>query len=217
VNAEGGTVESERMALLITGNCEGESWRGKARMAEAADMKAEVELLMERLGLAGGTSYAPADHPLLSGAVEVKQGKRFVAVMGEVKPGVAKAFEVGQAVWYAELVDDALAELVRNVRTTYREVAKFPSVRRDLSLLLNSGVEYASLQRIAFQAERKLLRQVGLFDVYEGDRLPAGKKSYALSFILQDAEKTLTDDQVEKAMGRIQQALEKEAGAELRG
>ncbi|MBS1938476.1 MAG: phenylalanine--tRNA ligase subunit beta [Bacteroidetes bacterium] len=217
VNAEGGTVESERMALLITGNQEAGNWRGKARKAELADAKAEVELLMERLALAGAATYAGAEHPLLIAALEVKHGKRVLAVLGEVKPAVGRAFDVNQPAWYAELMDEALVQLLRREKTTYHEVAKFPSVRRDLSLLLNSGVDYASLQRIAFQAERKLLRQVGLFDVYEGDRLPAGKKSYALSFILQDAEKTLTDDQVEKAMGRIQQALEKEAGAELRG
>lgn len=217
VNETGATVEGERLALLITGNQGTGNWRGKARKAELADAKAEVELLMERIGLAGGATYAAGEHPLLTAALDVKHGKRTFAVLGEVKPAVGKSFDVNQPAWYAELMDEALVQLLRKGKTTYREVAKFPSVRRDLSLLLNSGVEYASLERIAFQAERKLLRQVGLFDVYEGDRLPAGKKSYALSFILQDAEKTLTDDQVEKAMGRIQQALEKEAGAELRG
>lgn len=90
-------------------------------------------------------------------------------------------------------------------------------MRRDLSLLLDRSVAYAQLEHIAFQAERKLLKTVDLFDVYEGDKLPAGKKSYALSFILQDNEKTLTDEMVDKAMGRIRGAMEKEVGAELRG
>ncbi len=217
INEDGLTVESERVALLITGNQGTESWRSKARKTELTDAKAEVELLMDRLGLAGGTTYAVAEHPLLIAAVEVKHGKRVVAVLGEVKPALGKAFDVDQAAWYAELMDETLAELLRKERTTYREVARFPSVRRDLSLLLDSAVHYAALERIAFQSERKLLREVGLFDVYEGDKLPAGKKSYALSFILQDNEKTLTDEQVEKAMGRIRQAFEKEVGAELRG
>ncbi len=217
VNDEGATVESGRVALLITGNDGKESWRGKARQSELADVKSEVELLLERLGLARGTVYAVTEHPLLTAAVEVKHGKKVVALLGEVQPAVGKAFEVNQPAWYAELMDETLVELLRKDRTTYREVAKFPSVRRDLSLLLNSAVDYASLERVAFQAEHKLLREVGLFDVYEGDKLPAGKKSYALSFILQDKEKTLTDEQVEKAMGRIRQALEKEVGAELRG
>ncbi|MBS1940035.1 MAG: phenylalanine--tRNA ligase subunit beta [Bacteroidetes bacterium] len=213
----GSTVETGRMALLITGDAMVAGWRGPARKAGLADAKAEVELLMERMGLANGTGYASAEHPLLSGAVEAKQGGKAVALVGEVKPEVLKAFEVGQPVWYAELMDGELIKLMGQGKTTYGEVAKFPAVRRDLSLLLDSNVEYAALERAAFQAERKLLREVGLFDVYEGDKLPMGKKSYALSFVLQDAEKTLTDEQVEKAMGRIRQALEKEVGAELRG
>lgn len=209
--------ETGRMALLITGNAAAASWRGPARKAELADAKAEVELLMERIGLAKSTTFASSEHPLLSATVEARNGKQVVALMGEVKPEVLKAFEVAQPAWYAELIDVELIKLMGRGKTTYGEVAKFPAVRRDLSLLLNSGVEYAALERAAFQAERKLLRAVGLFDVYEGDKLPAGKKSYALSFVLQDTEKTLTDEQVEKAMGRIRQALEKEVGAELRG
>lgn len=90
-------------------------------------------------------------------------------------------------------------------------------MRRDLSLLIDRTVSFAELERVARQSERKLLREVGLFDVYEGDKLPAGKKSYALSFVLLDDEKTLTDEQVEKAMGRIRQGMEKELGAQLRG
>jgi phenylalanyl-tRNA synthetase beta chain len=140
-----------------------------------------------------------------------------VGLLGEVAPQVAKAFDVDQSVYYAELHDEALVQLLRERRTTYQEVPKFPAVRRDLSLLLDRSVAYAQLEQIAYQAERKLLREVDLFDVYEGDKLPAGKKSYALSFILQDSGRTLTDEQVEKAMGRIRGAMEKEVGAELRG
>ena len=217
VNDTGATAESERVALLITGNQGTESWRGKTRRTELADAKAEVELLMERLGLDGGTTYAVAEHPLLIATVEVKHGKKVVAMLGEVKAAVGKAFDVDQPAWYAELMDETLVELLRKEKTTYHEVAKFPSVRRDFSLLLDRSVAYAQLEQIAFQAERKLLRKVDLFDVYEGDKLPAGKKSYALSFILQDNEKTLTDEQVDKAMGRIRGAMEKEVGAELRG
>ena len=97
------------------------------------------------------------------------------------------------------------------------QVPRFPSVRRDLSLLLDAEVRFERLRKLAFNAERKLLREVDLFDVYQGEKLPAGKKSYALSFILRDPDRTLTDEQVEKAMGRIRNAIEKETGAELRG
>ncbi|MCC6841222.1 MAG: phenylalanine--tRNA ligase subunit beta [Flavobacteriales bacterium] len=217
VKADGATTEHERTALLVTGQQQTESWRGKARQVELADVKAEVELLMRRLGWAHQSTYAAVEHPLCGTAVEVRYGKRTLALLGEVRPDVAKAFEVHQPACYAELWDAELVGLLRKGSVTYCEVAKFPAVRRDLSLLLDGAVEYAALERIAFHAEHKLLRSVGLFDVYEGDKLPAGKKSYALSFVLQDPEKTLTDEQVEKAMGRIRQALEKETGAELRG
>ena len=119
--------------------------------------------------------------------------------------------------FYGEVaIEDMKSELARR-RTVFAPVPRFPAVRRDLSLLLDKSVTFADLERVARQSERKLLREVGLFDVYEGDKLPEGKKSYALRFILQDAEKTLTDEQVEKAMGRIRSAIEKETGAALRG
>jgi phenylalanyl-tRNA synthetase beta chain len=215
--ANGKVIEEERVALLITGKRWSESWRSADRKTELADVKEELELLIARMGLGKGTTYAVSEHPLLASAVEVKHGKKVIAQIGEVAPNVLKAFDVGQPAWYAEIHDETLVALLRGSRTTYREVSKFPSVRRDLSLLLDRSVAYAQLEQIAYQAERKLLRTVDLFDVYEGDKLPAGKKSYALSFILQDNEKTLTDEQVDKAMGRIRGAMEKEVGAELRG
>jgi phenylalanyl-tRNA synthetase beta chain len=129
---------------------------------------------------------------------------------------VLKAADVSQPVFFAELDEEALLDACRAQEIGYTEVPRFPSVRRDLSLLLDEGVRFDTLRQLAFTAERKLLREVGLFDVYQGDKLPAGKKSYALSFVLQDLTKTLTDEQVDKAMGRIRQALEKEVGAELR-
>lgn len=217
VRTDGAVVEHERVGLLITGDDRKESWRGKANATALVDVKAEVELLMARLGLDKGTRYAAIDHPLLSTALDVSHDGRSVAVLGAVKANVAKAFQVGQAAWFAEIQDEALMLLLSDRRTRYQEVPKFPTVRRDLSLLLDRDVTYARLEHIAYQAERKLLRNVDLFDVYEGDKLPAGKKSYALSFMLQDNAKTLTDEQVDKVMGRIRQALEKEAGAELRG
>ncbi len=214
--ANGKIIEEERVALLITGKRAHENWRSTDRKAELADVKEELELLLQRLGLGENTKFSVSESPVLSSAVEVKVGKRTVATMGQVAVQVAKAFEVEQPAYYAEIHDETLVALLSHRRTTYKEVSKFPAVRRDLSLLLDRSVAYAQLEQIAFQTERKLLREVDLFDVYEGDKLPAGKKSYAISFILQDSETTLTDEQVDKAMGRIRGAMEKEVGAELR-
>ena len=215
--ANGRTIEEERVALLITGKRRNGNWRSEDRKAELADVKEEIELLLQRMGLGGNTKFSVGESPLLASTVEVKVGKKTVASLGEVAANVAKAFDVDQPAYYAEIHDEAMVDLLLKSRTTYQEVSKYPSVRRDLSLLLDGSVAYAQLEQIAYQAERKLLRAVDLFDVYEGEKLPAGKKSYALSFILQDSEKTLTDEQVDKAMGRIRGAMEKEVGAELRG
>src|SRR5690606_24985006 len=121
---------------------------------------------------------------------------------------------VAQLVHHAELDEEALLDACRAHRIRYQEVSRFPAVRRDLSLLVPEAMRFAELKHAAEQAERKLLQEVGLFDVYQGDKLPAGRKSYALSFVLQDDARTLTDDQVEKAMGRIRKALEA-LGAEV--
>jgi phenylalanyl-tRNA synthetase beta chain len=153
---------------------------------------------------------------MLHQAHEVLVNGRAVAVIGTVSPKLLKTFDLAQEVHFAECDEVALLELCRAEREVYAEVPRHPSVRRDLSLLIGQELRYEQLKGCALQAERKLLKEVGLFDVFQGDRLPDGKKSYAMSFVLQDAEKTLTDEQVDKAMGRIRQALEKELGAELR-
>ena len=213
---DGKTVEQERMAFLITGQNGSESWRAKGRPADAMDSSAEIEALMERLGMVEGAA-SPTEHPLMRNTAERMSGKIAIAFSGEVLPEVLKVFDVNQPVFYAEVDVDACKSALAKRRTVFAPVPRFPAVRRDLSLLLDNTVTFAELERVARQSERKLLREVGLFDVYEGDKLPEGKKSYALSFILQDEEKTLTDDQVEKAMGRIRSAFEKELDAQLRG
>lgn len=212
-----GTQEHERIGLLLTGRRRREQWRTDDTRVDAADLREEVTAFAERAGLLAGLSTVPAEHPLLEAAVELRRQGVLFAVMGAVRQDVLKAFGIDQPVLYAELVETAFLEALRAQRTTFAEVGRFPAVRRDLSLLLDHGVTYAQLEALAFKAERTLLRSVGLFDVYEGDKLPQGRKSYALSFVFQDPAKTLTDDQVEKAMGRIRKALEQEAGAELRG
>jgi phenylalanyl-tRNA synthetase beta chain len=214
--ANTGSREEDRTGLLVTGRRWRERWRAEDDRTEIADVKAEVELLTERMGITGVVD-APEAHPLLDSAVVVQRKGVTLATFGVVKPAVLKAFDIAQPVLYAEVNDAAWLQQLSGMKLEHAEVPRFPAVRRDLSLLLDKAVTYAQLEKLALQAERKLLRQVDLFDVYEGDKLPAGKKSYALSFVLQDAEKTLTDEQVDKAMGRIRSAFEKEAGAELRG
>jgi phenylalanyl-tRNA synthetase beta chain len=211
-----GTDEREVVALAMTGARWKEGWRSANAPAVLHDLKEELESLLDRLGLLGYTVWKPMSHVALEQAHEVLVNGRSVATIGTVLPALLKAHDVAQAVHFAECDETALVELCRAEREGYAEVPRYPTVRRDLSLLIAADVRYEQLQKAALQAERKLLKDVGLFDVYAGDKLPAGKKSYAMSFILQDNERTLTDEQVDKAMGRIRHAMEKELGATLR-
>ncbi|MEO8590156.1 MAG: phenylalanine--tRNA ligase subunit beta [Flavobacteriales bacterium] len=211
------THETEMLSIILTGRRWRERWRSDDRKAELADVKEELEGLLERLGLADLARWEPVAHALLENAHALHIKGRHAGVLGAVRNAQLKEAGIGQPVFFAEVAEEVLLDACRARTIGYNEIARYPSVRRDLSLLLAEAVRFEQLHSLAFNAERKLLRAVDLFDVYQGDKLPAGKKSYALSFILQDPEKTLTDEQVDKAMGRIRQAFEKELGAELRG
>ena len=123
---------------------------------------------------------------------------------------------VKNEVFVADINWDLMIQLVPHHDVQYVPVSKFPSVRRDLALVVDKNIHFDNLKKLAFHTEKKLLKSVGIFDIYEGDKVPEGKKSYALSFILQDENKTLTDKIIDKTMRRLQQAFEKELGATLR-
>ncbi|MBP7449452.1 MAG: phenylalanine--tRNA ligase subunit beta [Flavobacteriales bacterium] len=212
----GENEEREMLSLAMTGRRMREGWRSSDQRSELPDLKEELERLLDRYGLLHLTMWVPQEHPELEHAHAIVVKGRTVGHLGAVKRSVLKAYDVAQPIVFAEWEEDALLEACQAQRDGYHEVPRYPSVRRDLSLMLDQGVRFEDLRKAAQQAERKLLKEVGLFDVYQGDKLPAGKKSYALNFILQDAERTLTDDQVDKAMSRIRQALEKEFAAVLR-
>lgn len=213
----GGTLEHEHTALWMTGRRWPEGWRNAQAQTDLAELRSEAEVLLQRLAAGALLRAHAVEHPLLEEAAELHLNGQRVALLGRVPAHVLKAFDIAQPVYHAMLEDEVLRAKLAHAQPLYQEVPRFPSVRRDLSLLLDADVRFDTLRQVAFTAERKLLKEVGLFDVYQGDKLPAGKKSYALSFILQDPTKTLTDEQVDKAMGRIRQAMEKEVGAELRG
>lgn len=214
---EKGAVQEQALTVLaLTGARNQESWRAADEGSSEADLRAELELLLQRLGLPR-VQVVPGEHPVLGASTLFTLGGHTLCAVAAVPSALLGAMEVDRPLWVAEIYDDALTAALAKKDLRYVEVPRTPAVRRDLSLLLDTAVAYADLERIAFGAERQLLKAVRLFDVYEGNKLPAGKKSYALSFTLQHKEQTLTDVQVDKAMGRIRQALEKEVGAELRG
>jgi phenylalanyl-tRNA synthetase beta chain len=145
-----------------------------------------------------------------------KHKKNRLVCFGKVDKKITKSFGIKQELYYADFNWDLVLNLVLNTKIKYSEVSKFPSVKRDLSLLIDKEVTFKELNAIAKQTETKILKSVNLFDVYEGDKLPDGKKSYALSFILEDNTKTLTDQYIDKVMNKLISSYETKLGAEVR-
>jgi phenylalanyl-tRNA synthetase beta chain len=144
------------------------------------------------------------------------RGGKVLAEMGIVSGKLTKAFSIDAPVYFADIRWNQIMRIVQKQNVTYTEISKFPAVSRDLALLLDSNVPFGEVERIAYQTEKKLLKAVKLFDVYEGKNLPEGKKSYAVNFILQDETKTLNDKAIDAVMQKLISNLTKELGAELR-
>ncbi|MBR3892346.1 MAG: phenylalanine--tRNA ligase subunit beta [Alistipes sp.] len=209
--------ESYRIGITVTGLATQLAWNSKAEASSFFTLRAAVERLLKRFGI---DIYAlqseSIDDDLYADAIVFKQGPKELLRMGVVSPIVRKKFDIKQEVYFAEIDFDQLIKMTKKSKVQFKELSKFPEVKRDLALLVDKGVSFSTLRSIAFGAEKKLLKSVSLFDVYEGDKLPEGKKSYALSFILEDRNQTLTDKQIERSMSNIQTQLEQKAGAEVR-
>lgn len=213
-----GYEEHQCFTLMLVGTPE-KSWRKEPEQSNYFVLKTYVEKLLKRYGCdiyQLWSDAAPSDIFAEGISYSLPGGKQHLAVMGTVNPALAKSFGVRQPVYAAEIDWPALFELVKRDKVGFKELPKFPEVHRDLALLLDESVKYADLRACAFKQAKKLLKQVGLFDVYRGDKIPAGKKQYALSFVIQDTEKTLTDQDTERIMDKLLKAFEGEFGAQLR-
>ena len=213
-----GYEEHPCFTLMLTGTPE-KSWRQEPLKSNYFQLKGCVELLLRRYGADIQQLWAaPAPADIFSeGMVYSLPGKgRKLVTLGTVNPALARKFGIKQPVFAAEIEWPAFFELVKRDKVSFSELPKFPAVRRDLALLLDEQVSYADLRAAAFKQAKKLLRQVGLFDVYRGDKIPAGKKQYALSFVIQDQERTLTDQDTERVMERLLTTFQKDFGAQLR-
>lgn len=213
-----GYEEHQCFALFMTGTVE-KGWKGAAQKSDFFQMKGYVDLLLRRYGAdlyQMWTDAAPSD--IFSEGVVYKlpgQGK-VLASVGVINPVLARKFGIRQQVIAAEINWQEMFALVKRDKVAFRELPKFPEVRRDLALLLDESVSYADLRACALKQAKKILKNVSLFDVYRGDKIPAGKKQYALNFVLQDSEKTLTDQDTERIMDRILEAFKTQFGAVLR-
>lgn len=208
--------EGMRLSMFITGKGS-QYWRNISGTGHYFALKGYLELLMKRFGIdLYSLEYASAPSDIFSEGLEYKANGKSLAIMGTVSAARLKQMDIKQPVFAAEVNWNLLLDLYKKNKVKYKELPKFPEVKRDLALLLDENVSFSQIRKAAFDTERRVLKQVALFDVYRGSKIPAGKKQYAISFVLQDADKTLTDQYVEKVIANLLNAFTKQFGAALR-
>lgn len=209
-----GYDENKHLTVTVTGSRLSESWSYTPKPADFFMFKGYINLILTRLGITK-IQTQPVTNDIFAEGISLAVGNDVIVEFGTVKKSVLKHFDIKQDVFFADFNWGAIIKMVTG-KIKYTEISKFPEVRRDLALLVDQQVSFESIYTVARQTEKTLLKDISLFDVYEGNNLPEGKKSYAVSFMLQDSTKTLTDEQIDKIMGKIRQNLEKETGAQLR-
>lgn len=210
--------EDYRLALWLCGNRVENNWAHPNEKSSVYELKAYVENMLVRLGVnLKKVIFGNLTNDIYDAALSITtQSGKQLGTMGIVSHKICKAMDIDTEVYFAEFSWNALMKETKKNKVTYTDLSKFPAVKRDLALLLDKAVQFAEIQKIAQESERKLLKEVILFDVYEGKNLPAGKKSYAVSFYLEDETKTLNDKQIDAIMKKIQTNLEQKLGAQLR-
>ena len=211
--------EDYRLGLWVSGSRVDNNWAHPNEKSSVYELKAYVENILVRLGVnLQKVIFGNLANDIYSAGLSITTSSgRQLGTMGIVSPKICKELDIETDVYYAELSWTLLMKEIKKSKVTFSEISKFPAVKRDLALLLEKNVQFAEIEKIATESERKLLKDVALFDVYEGKNLPAGKKSYAVSFYLQDEGKTLNNKQIDAIMKKIQTNLEQKLGAQLRG
>ncbi|MBR4137652.1 MAG: phenylalanine--tRNA ligase subunit beta, partial [Bacteroidales bacterium] len=211
-------TENYRLDLLITGNDKDESWNDKPQSLNFYDLKKYVLGIMHKLGIkAESLEMSEGTESHYDYSIVYSLNNKKLVTLGKINAKTLKMFDVKKEVFHATFDWDAILNIVKGLKTiSFEALPKFPSVRRDLAFILDKNVTFEQIKALAFATERNILTSVNLFDIYEGDKIPAGKKQYAVSFTLQDKQKTLTDKVIEKTMARIQQAIEQQLNATLR-
>ncbi|MBW3470229.1 phenylalanine--tRNA ligase subunit beta [Arthrospiribacter ruber] len=209
-----GYREEKKLALFLTGDKAGESWLAPSKGVSFPDIYATVEVVLDKLGIENTEveiiHEAPFDYGL-----KIHLGSKVLGTIGLLNSKICKQAEVKQEVFFAELSWDLLGKKAKGLNK-FSEISKFPEVRRDLSLVIDKEVSFDQIRKVALKSGGKLLQRIGVFDVYQGEKIEPGKKAYALSFYLQDKEQTLTDKIIDKTMNRLIQSFEKEVGAFIR-
>ena len=212
---DGEYVENQHLIILLTGNVSSQNWNSTITSVNFFNLKEKVEHILYRLGITKLKSEELIGYGISDGLM-YKHKKDTLVCFGKVDKKITKKFGIKQEVFYADFNWDLALRLVVNTKIKYSEITKFPNVKRDLSLLIDKNITFKELLQIAKESEKNILKSVNLFDVYEGEKLPEGKKSYALSFILEDKSRTLTDKHIDKVMNKLIKAYENTIGAEVR-
>jgi len=215
-NYESGYSENKRLILVLSGKKERESWNSNKETVSYYSIKGLVNAVFNRLGLNGMITESSLKNSLLQEGVQLSVLKKKVGEIGWINSGMKKHFGIKQDVFVADLDWDAILESLQYVKVKYTELPKTFAVRRDFSLLLDQRTTFAEIEALARNCDKKILKEVGLFDVYEGKNLEEGKKSYAVSFTFQDPEQTLKDNQIDAVMEKIRGELEGQLNATLR-
>lgn len=208
---EQGFAEEGRLALWVTGKQQAENWHGKTHDTTYFTLKGMLQNLLRKAGIRKWESAYDAD-----GQTRITVQQKTLVQFGPVPAKLRKSFDLNEDVWFADINWDLLCNLSLGASLKLQPVSAFPSVRRDLALVLDKQITYAEVEKVARKTEQQLLKEVNVFDVYEGDKIAAGKKSYAVSFVLQNTDKTLTDEEIEQSMNKLLKQFEKELGATLR-
>jgi phenylalanyl-tRNA synthetase beta chain len=210
--------EEYHLGLWLTGRRVSGSWAHAGENSSVYELKAYVENIVTRMGLFPNqlvTSNLSNDSYSVALAINTKGGK-YLGAFGAIAKKHLKTFDIDNDVYYAELNWKELIKASRSAKTGYKELSKFPAVKRDLALLVDKHIQFAEIEQVAYDTEKKLLREVSLFDVYEGKNLEEGKKSYAINFVLQDETQTLTEAVIDKIMTKLTKNLEDKLGAKQR-
>ena len=209
--------ERTSLDLFITGKTGRENWNHKTNTTDFFHIKSATEMVLTRLGInAASLMNGESTKKYFAESITYTENKRVVVETGRISKSYLAKFDIGQDVYYSHIDWDYILKMIRKNVISYSELPKYPSVRRDLAMLLEKSIKFGQIKEIAFKTERNVLQEVGLFDVYESDTLGTNKKSYAVSFILRDNLKTMTDKNIEKVMNNLIRAFETELGAKIR-
>lgn len=211
-----GYQENAHLTLTVTGNRNSESWTVAQRPSDFFLFKGYILGILERLGLTKALVASPLKTDVYAEGMVYESGNSTLVEFGTIKKTILKQFDIKQEVFFADFNWNSILKNISANNIKFTEISKYPEVRRDLALLLDDKIEFSRIFDLAKATEKNLLKKIDLFDVYQGKNLPEGKKSYAVSFTLQDSSKTLTDSQIDKVMSKLTQTFETELGASLR-